>query len=269
MSRLVRPYPGTQSVLRAVAILKCFDDQKPQWSLAELTRALNLNKTTLFRLLSALESEGLVARTSGGERYILGPELVAMAGYALRNMDLRFMARTTLETLAEASGETASLEILSGDEMLIIDEIVGEHLVSGVRSVGTRWPLHGTSTGLALLASWPQKERDDYFRRDLSAITPHTITDPDTLNCLLSRISDQGYALSDEMLEPGLVAIGAPIVNVDGQTKAAISIYGPKNRLDSETIKMVAGMVRDAAVDLSTRLGYRPKTRIQSSIKTN
>jgi IclR family acetate operon transcriptional repressor len=261
MSQPAKAYPGTQSVLRAVAVLKCFDDQKPEWTLAELTRALDLNKTTLFRLLSALESEGLVARGSGGESYILGPELVAMAGYALRNIDLRFLARSTLETLAESSGETASLEILSGDEMVIIDEIIGEHLVSGVRSIGTRWPLHGTSTGLALLASWPQQKRDDYFKRELSAITPHTITDPEALKCLLAQFSDQGYALSDEMLETGLVAIGAPIINVDGQAKAAISVYGPKNRLDSENIKMAAGLVRDAAFDLSARLGYRPKTR--------
>ena len=261
MSQPAKAYPGTQSVLRAVAVLKCFDDQKPEWTLAELTRALDLNKTTLFRLLSALESEGLVARGSGGESYVLGPELVAMAGYALRNIDLRFLARSTLEMLAESSGETASLEILSGDEMVIIDEIIGEHLVSGVRSIGTRWPLHGTSTGLALLASWPQQKRDDYFKRELSAITPHTITDPEALKCLLAQFSDQGYALSDEMLETGLVAIGAPIINVDGQAKAAISVYGPKNRLDNENIKMAAGLVRDAAFDLSARLGYRPKTR--------
>ena len=261
MSQPAKAYPGTQSVLRAVAILKCFDDQKPEWTLAELTRALDLNKTTLFRLLSALESEGLVTRGSGGESYILGLELVAMAGYALRNIDLRFLAHSTLEMLAESSGETASLEILSGDEMVIIDEIIGEHLVSGVRSIGTRWPLHGTSTGLALLASWPQQQRNDYFKRELSAITPHTITDPETLNCLLAQFSHQGYALSDEMLEPGLVAIGAPIINVDGQAKAAISVYGPKNRLDSENIKMAASLVRDAAFDLSSKLGYRPRTR--------
>lgn len=253
-----QPYPGTQAILRAIAVLKRFDDQHPEWTLAELTRALDLNKTTVFRLLSALESEGLIARGSSGETYVLGPELVAMAGYALRNIDLRSLARPTLEKLAETSGETASLEILSGDEMLIIDEIVGGHLVSGVRSIGTRWPLHGTSTGLALLATWSPQQREAYLQRDLAAVTPHTITDPRALRNLLAKFSQQGYALSDEMLEPDLVAIGAPVVNVDGFAEAAISIYGPKSRLNDRCVQIMAAKVRQAASDISASLGYRP-----------
>ena len=257
MDRPTKPYPGTQSVLRAISLLKCFDDEHPEWNLSTLTHALSLNKTTVFRLLSALESEGLVTRGSDGESYILGSEFVAMAGYALRNSDLRSTVRPALEHLAETTSETASLEILSGGEMLIIDEIVGGHLVSGVRSIGTRWPLHGTSTGLAILAAWPSQKRESYLSGDLKAITSRTVTEPKVLRKLLSRFSAQGYALSDEMLEPGLVAIGAPLVNYDQQVEAAISIYGPKSRLDEQHIQMMGVLVRDAASDISAKLGFR------------
>lgn len=259
MGHTAKPYPGTQSVLRAVALLKCFDDEHPEWNLSGLTRELDLNKTTVFRLLSALESEGLVARRGNGESYILGPEIVVMAGNALRNIDLRASARPTLEQLAETSGETTSLEIVSEDEMLIIDEIVGGHLVSGVRSLGTRWPLHGTSTGLAVLAAWPSKQRESYLRRELEAITPYTATEPEVLRRLLSQFSRQGFALSDEMLETGLVAIGAPLRNHDGQVKAAISVYGPKSRLDEQRIETLGVLVCDAAENISAMLGYRPR----------
>ncbi|MFN2303515.1 MAG: helix-turn-helix domain-containing protein, partial [Anaerolineales bacterium] len=102
MSQKTKPYPGTQSVLRAVALLKCFDVEHPQWSLSDLSRELGLNKTTVFRLLSALESESLLSRNERGESYVLGPEILAMAGFALRNIDLRAAARSDLEQLAES-----------------------------------------------------------------------------------------------------------------------------------------------------------------------
>jgi DNA-binding IclR family transcriptional regulator len=258
MSEKIKPYPGTQSVLRAVALLKCFDDEHPKWTLSDLSRTLGLNKTTVFRLLSALESENLLSRSERCKSYVLGPEILAIAGFALRNIDLRAAARPELEKLTESTGETASLEIVSGHEMLIIDEIVGGHVVSGIRSLGTRWPLYGTSAGLSVLAFWPKIKREAYLNRNLEPITEHSTIESLILNDLLDRFADEGYAVSDEMLEAGLVAIGAPLFNHDGQTEAAISIYGPKNRLDKNRILTVGSQVRAAANNISIKLGYRP-----------
>ena len=138
MTSTTKPYPGTQAVLRAISLLKVFDDEHPQWNLTELAHETGLNKTTTFRLLSALESEGMIARGDSGDNYVLGPEIVVLGGRALRANKLRSISHPKLEQLAAITGETASLEILAGRDMLIIDEVVGEHLVSGVRSIGTR-----------------------------------------------------------------------------------------------------------------------------------
>lgn len=257
MSTETKPYPGTQSVIRAVALLKCFDEESPEWRLAELSRELGLNKTTVFRLLSALESEGLIARASSGEGYVLGTEIVRLAGHALRSNDLHSLARAELEKLASTTGETASLEILSDGEMLIIDEVAGGHLVSGMRSLGTRWPLHGSSTGLAILAAWPANKRESYLNQDLRPITPRTITDSHVLRAFLDDFAVQGYAVSDEMLELGLVAIGAPIVNFEGCVEAAVSVYGPKSRLDAKQFEVIGALVRESAAAISAKLGYR------------
>ena len=244
--------------MRAVAILKSFDDDNSEWSLSQLAKSLNMNKTTVFRLLSALESEGLIARSSTGENYVLGTEIVTMAGYALRSNNLRTMARPALKNLAAATHETASLEVLSGEEMLIIDEIPGEHLVAGIRSLGTQWPIHGSSTGLAILAAWPENKRESFLLRELESITAFTVTSSQDLRGLLDQFAQQGFAVSDEMLEPGLVAIGAPLINYDGHVEAAISIYGPKNRLHGARIQEIGELVRQAGEDISTKLGYRP-----------
>ncbi|MCB0168114.1 MAG: helix-turn-helix domain-containing protein, partial [Anaerolineae bacterium] len=71
------PYPGTQAVMRALALLKSFTDEKPELNLVELAQAVDLNKTTTYRLLTALESEGLITRTSESDAYRLGPESIA------------------------------------------------------------------------------------------------------------------------------------------------------------------------------------------------
>jgi DNA-binding IclR family transcriptional regulator len=251
-----KAYPGTQAVRRAMALLKVFDDDHPAWGLSELARAAGLNKTTAYRLLAALEREGMVGRAADGERYVLGPEIVVLGGRALRANNLRAVARPELERLAGATGETASLEILSGREMLVIDEIAGSHLMSGVPDLGSRWPLHASSTGLAVLAFLPEAE--ELLSRALPPVTAATITGRAALRAELACVRERGYSVADETLEVGLVAIAAPVCDHDGRVVAALSIAGPKLRLTAACVPTIGERVRAAAGRVSVLLGYRP-----------
>jgi DNA-binding IclR family transcriptional regulator len=240
-----------------MTLLKTFDDERPSWGLSDLAREAGLNKTTAFRLLSALESEGLIARGQDGESYVLGAEVVVMGGRALRANDLRVVARPEVERLARDTGETASLEVRTGREVLVVEEMMGDYLMGGVQSIGSRWPLHATSTGLAILAFMPEIQRDGVLVAPLTAVTRHTITDPDQLCQELAQIRKRGYAVADETLEAGLVAIGAPLYNHDGDVPAAISVAGPRLRLTPSRIAEIGELVMKAAGRISTRLGYR------------
>jgi DNA-binding IclR family transcriptional regulator len=253
-----QPYAGTQAVRRAVALLKAFDDEHPSWGLSELARETGLNKTTAFRLLSALESEGLVGRAADGESYVLGTEIVVMGGRALRGNTLRAVARPVLEALAAETRETASLEILAGDQVLVVDEIIGGYLMSGVPSLGSRWPVHAVSTGQALLAFMPREQAAALLRVPLRPVTAFTITDRAALLVELDAVRARGYSVADESLEVGLVAIAAPVFNHDGQVVAAVSIAGPKVRITPECLPQVAARVRVAAERVSAQIGYRP-----------
>jgi DNA-binding IclR family transcriptional regulator len=251
-----KTYPGTQAVRRAMALLKAFDDDHPAWGLSELAHETGLNKTTAYRLLAALEHEGMVGRAADGERYVLGPEIVVLGGRALRANNLRAVARPELERLAEATGETASLEILSGGEMLVIDEIAGSYLMSGVPDLGSRWPLHASSTGLAVLALRPEAE--ELLPRSLAPVTAATLTSRAALRAELICIRERGYSVADETLEVGLVAIAAPVFDHDGRPIAALSIAGPKLRVTADCIPAIGERVRAAAGRVSARLGFRP-----------
>lgn len=251
------PYPGTQAVLRAIALLKAFSDEQPRLGLAELARTVGLNKTTTYRLLTALESEGLVARHAGSETYLLGPEIIALGGRALRANDLRSISRTELEALARATGETATLEALSGDDILVLDEVLGARLIGATQSIGSRWPAHTTSTGKTLLACLPEEEQEAFLQRPLAQVTPQTNVAPECLRQEFARIGEQGYATAVEELEIGFAAVGAAVRNLDGRPVAALSLNGPTARLTPERLVELAPLVMAAAERVSIRLGFK------------
>jgi IclR family acetate operon transcriptional repressor len=253
-----KPYPGTQSVLRAISLLKAFRDERPEWGLTELAQEVGLNKTTTYRLLTALASEGMVARNPGSDSYRLGPAVITLGGRALRSHDLRSLCRPELEALAATSGETASLEILAGDEMLILDEVLGDYVLSGGQAIGTRWPAHATSTGKVVLAHLSQGERLEILPTPLPSITSHTITSPAMLDEDLEDSRQRGYALAVEELELGLVGVGAPLWNYDGDIVGAVSLSGPALRLTPNRFDELGQLVRAAGLRVSALLGFEP-----------
>jgi DNA-binding IclR family transcriptional regulator len=256
-SRKRQPYKGTQAVIRAITLLKLFTETHPVWSLAELTKHSGLNKTTAFRLLSALESEGLIMRNSDTETYTLGPEIIVLGGRALRSNNLRSLSRDELKALADKTGETATIEVLTGKEVLILEEVVGAHLFGGIPSIGMRWPAYATSTGKSILAYLPDGLVDSILKSPFPQFTPRTIGTMDALRKDLAKVRERGYAIADEELELGFTAVGAPIWNHDGDVAGAISIGGPSVRVNAQRVPEVARLVIACARRISSRLGHR------------
>ena len=254
----IESYPGAQSVSRAIALLKAFDDVHPEWSLGDLSDHAGLNKTTVHRLLSALESEGLIVRTTKSGHYRLGPELITLGGSAMRSNALRSAARPELESLARETGESVVLEILMGAHTLILDSASTSDPMSVSQEIGAKLPIHATSTGKILLALGPQCEIDRITGSPLAALTPNTITDAKTLRKQLETIRRQGYAQSGGELEIGFVSIAAPILDQDREIAGALGIGGPALRLTEERLPDMVASLQVAARSISRRLGYRP-----------
>jgi IclR family acetate operon transcriptional repressor len=250
------PYPGTQAVLRAIALLRAFTDQRPEWGLAELARAVALNKTTVYRLLTALESEGMVVRIPKNDAYRLGPSAIVLGSVALRSNDLRSASRAELESLAQTTRETATLEVLSDGEVLVLDEVAGGHLLGVSSSIGTTWAVHATSTGKMLMAHLPEADLEPMLQGTLTHFTDKTLTAPKELRQAFERIREQGFAVAVEELEEGFVDISAPVRNHDGRVVAVIGISGPVTRLTHARVPGVAALLMEAAHRISQRLGY-------------
>lgn len=226
---LPRPPQGAQAALRAVRLLKLFTIERPELTLAELSKLSGLNKTTTHRLLRALQSEGLVERNGVSSAYSLGAGLMALGVQALASSDLRRRVRPLLKSLASDSGETATLEVPIEDSMLILDEVTGRHVVGAVGNVGTRWPLHATSTGKAVMA-FDDRGLERLPAR-LRALTARTLTDRDAFTPEFIDIRRRGYAVTVDELEDGFTAVATVIRSPLGDVQGALSIGGPTRRL--------------------------------------
>lgn len=255
----LEPMAGTQSVMRAVAMLEAFSDERPEWSASELAEAVGLNRTTSYRLLTALESVEYVVRDPATDTYRLGSGLVALGSRAQRANSVRTVSLPELKSLAAQTGETATLEILSGQEMVIIEEVPGDYVTSGSQHIGTRWAVYATSTGKAILAHLPPSEWQSLLPVTFVPLTEKTIIRGSDLEIGMETIRQLGYATAIEELELGFVAVGAPVINADGRVVAAISLSGTRIRLTDERIPEVGALVRGAAERISHRLGYRKR----------
>lgn len=251
------PVAGTQSIRRAVALLAAFTDERPAWAAGDLAEAVGLNRTTTYRLLTALESAEFVARDPATDTYRLGSGLIALGARAGRANSVRAVALPELAALAAQTGETATLEILSGHEVVIIEELPGEYVTSGSQHIGSRWPVYATSTGKAILAHLPPEEAAPLLAQPMPPLTERTISTAAQLRECLTGVRRTGYAVAAEELELGFVAVGAAILDAGRKPVAALSLGGTHTRLTDARIAEIGALVRAAAGRVSYRLGYR------------
>jgi len=247
---------GNQAVRRAIAVLKAFSDETPEMGVTEVSRKVNLHKSTVYRLLSAFEDEGLIARNPETGKYRLGPELIVLGEQVLRHTEVHRVALPFLRELAEKSGETVDLEVLSGSNVVTIEEIAGKHVVAAAGAIGMPWAAHATSNGKLLLAHQPPEKQRQILSRTLKRFTPRTLTDPKTVARELARVREQGYAISFGELEEHLVAIGMPIRSRNGDAVAAVSLSGPDTRLTADKLPALLRLGLETCARISARLGY-------------
>jgi IclR family acetate operon transcriptional repressor len=256
---------GNQAVRRAIAVLKAFSDDAPEMGVTEVSRKVILHKSTVYRLLSAFEGEGLIAKSPETGKYRLGPELIVLGEQVLRHTDVHRVALPFLRELADRTGETVDLEVLSGSNVVTIEEIAGKHVVAAAGAIGMPWAAHATSTGKVLLAHLPPEKQRQILARTLKKFTPRTIIDAKTLGRDLIKIREQGYAVSFGELEDHLIAIGLPIRSRNGDAIAAVSISGPDTRL---TPDKMAGLIRtglETCAKISGRLGYHGPATLRAA----
>ena len=253
----IRTPPRPSSIEKAIDVLFCFDLQRPQLRLVDISQRLGLHKSTAHRLLSLLKKKGLVVVDRTTQLYSLGPALVELAWIVLRQQDLRSLCRPYLEQLRQATNETVSLNIRMGNRRVCIEELPSDQEVKYSQAMGLTAPLHVGAPGKALVAFLPADERERVLATlTWEPLTPETITDLDALRAELDRTRVRGYAVSIGERSPWAAAVAAPIRDRSGQTLVAVSVLGPSHRLTAKVLKELGGQVIKVAREISAALGY-------------
>ena len=245
---------GVQSVDRALTILESLA-RNGEAGVTELASTLDVHKSTAFRLVTTLESHGLVEQTEGRGKYRLGVGLLRLAGATTARLDVVQEARPICRQLAADTGETVNIAVLSEDSALYLDQVAGSSALQSHNWVGQHIPLHATSNGKVLLAGLPP-ERCEEVLHALPALTSLTITDALALREELGRVAQQGYAVAVDELEVGLTAVAAPIRNAHGDVIASMSVSGPTFRLTGASVERATTALVQAATEVSHRLGW-------------
>jgi len=188
---------AVRSVDRAAALLISLGDADGAASVTELSRALDLHKSTVSRLLSTLERRGLVEQDCETGYFRLGVGIIRLAQSAERTLDLRTIAQAELEQLAASSRETVSLEVFDGvGAAVAICQIDGPNLTPMPDLTGRPVAMHAIAAGKVLLASLPERTVLAIARRGLAQYTSRTITDPRALLEELALTRRRGYAVA-------------------------------------------------------------------------
>lgn len=246
---------SVQSVDRAVSILQVLAVQGPS-GVTEIADALDIHKSTVYRLLATLESRGLVEQDSERGSYRIGYTVVELAGGATKGNDLSLLSRPVCQELAAAVGETVNVAVYDGEAVISIDQVLGNAAITSIDWVGKRTPLHATSAGKVFLAHMPQPEAAEVLEQPLEEFTPHTITDPALLKEQLQGVRELGYGVISEELEIGLASLSAPIRSLNGEVIATVTVSGPTFRINDHTISGLAEQLVAAGEKISWRKGY-------------
>jgi DNA-binding IclR family transcriptional regulator len=244
------------SVERALNVL----DLLAQWGeggVSELAGELDVHKSTIFRLLGALESRGLVDQTEDRGKYRLGFGLVRLAGAVSARMDITTQARPIAARLSNDIGETVNIAVLNDLFAVNVEQALGPASVSAMNWVGRQTPLHATSSGKVLLAHATPGERIRLIKANGKAVyTDKTITDAGELERQLQKILDQGFATTLGEYEDGLNAIAVPVRDAQGTVVAALSASGPSYRFTADRMEELVPRIKDAGEQISRRLGH-------------
>lgn len=242
---------------RAFTILRTFLTAEEELTAAEIGKRAGLDPSTTFRMLTALEDEGLVERDPSTGKYGLGIACLELGSKFIERNNLRKLALRALQSLRDEYGETAHLCVLDGSEIVYVEKLAGLHPIGLLSShVGGRAPSHCTGVGKVLLAFLPEGELARRFpRQRLERYTEATITDMRTLRTELEDIRNTGYAVDRQEHELGVKCVAAAIFDPN-RAVAAVSVSGPIDRMDEHIARgNLIARVRQTAAKISRQLG--------------
>lgn len=250
-------------ISKVFKILEAIEASPSGLALKSICDATRLNKSTAHRFLKHLERDGYLIRSESG-KYLIGPKLSQIGARADHRATLQAVSRPILLELWKSTRETVNLATLDHGNVLYLEVIESPHEFRLSSRIGTRRSPHATALGKALVAFLHEEHREQALSGlNFQPLTPNTIMNLVQFRQELEKVRRQGFAVDDEETTLGARCVSAPILNVEGQAVAAISVSGPITRIGREQVTALSAAVIQAASSISSAMGFRKSTPIE------
>lgn len=252
---------STQSVVTAIRVLEAVSDNQPA-GLSELSREVDVPKATVLRMLRTLGELGWVSQSEAqAGKWVLTNHAFAVASRGSSGSVIRDAAMGPLNALQLDTTETVHLAVPDRGYMLIIERLDTPHVLRAFLPLGSRLPMHASSTGMAYLSAADDAFVDGYLASPLEALTPQTVTDPVQLRTMIGEARERGYSINEQGLSTGITSIGVPLLGTGGVAAGSISISGPSSRIMPAKYQEYGEAAAGTAREISRALGaYSAKT---------
>lgn len=211
------------SFAKGLRVIACFGAESPRLSISDVAAQTGLDRASARRCLLTLNAEGYA--DYDGKYFTLTPQVLRLGMSALAALPLPQIVQPWLDQLTETVGQSCSVSILDGTEIVYLARAAQKRVMSIGLMPGSRLPAHCTSMGRVLLAALPEDEaRRRIDASDLTPRTPASLTEPDAIMARIAVARERGFASIDQEVEIGLRSLAVPLFNTRRQTVAALNI---------------------------------------------
>lgn len=220
----------SNSLLRGLSILECFNANRPELTLSEIAEALSITSSAAYRFVVTLEREGYLTKRK--TTYRLAPRVMDLGYRYLASQDIYDLARIPADDLRNETGFTVHVAVLEGTDIIYVYRALSDRSMVSNVPVGSRLPAFSTTMGRVLLSDLPEAELDRRFDgygfEKMSARAPSSLEE---LKPLLRADRERGYVAQSSHLATGTLSIAAPLVSRHGRYVGAINLSGHEMQL--------------------------------------
>lgn len=256
--------PGTKdpeflsTLERGMRVLKAFDEDDPEMTLSEVAVKTNLPPAVARRCLKTFLELGYLAQH--GRKFLLRPSVLTIGSAFLASMQIEQICHPALQHLRDQTGDSASLAVLAGGEILYVAHVSTDRRFRLAANVGTRFPFHAASLGKAMAANLlPEEQNALLDQAPFPRFTERTVTDRNTMADRLSLVAERGYDSALDELDYGIVSVAVPIFGRERKVVAAINCSTSTTRISQdELVRTRLPLLRGAASEIESALKRWP-----------
>lgn len=244
--------PTSEAVKRALTILECLDSSRRGLNISELSRRLNLPKSSTHVIVLTLEKLGYLEKQPDGILYSLGLKSYLLGQGIVQTLHLADTAEPYMKALAKDLHLAVHLAVPDKDQGVFIQKVSAPGSIELDTYVGRRMDLHCTGVGKVILAFGPADIRDHMLSKKIyMRHTEKTITNPRMLTQEIHQVRKSGYAVDDEEEELGIRCVAVPIYDDAQRFLAALSVSGSLRQVSIDSIERIFRQLQSTAVQIS------------------